>query len=132
MSEHILALFSFLISFIYLLLAVPGLCGCAGFSLVAGSLGYSSFGALSFHCSGFSCGAQTLRHLGFSSFSSQALEHRLNSCGAWVQLLLGMWDLPRSGIEPVSPSLAGRCFITEPPGKPNIRLLFKIRFKNRV
>ena len=30
----------------------------------------------------------------------------------------GMWDLPGSGIEPVSPALAGRFFTTEPPGKP--------------
>ena len=29
-----------------------------------------------------------------------------------------MWDLPRPGIEPVSPALAGRFFTTEPPGKP--------------
>ena len=28
-------------------------------------------------------------------------------------------DLPDPGTEPVSPALAGRFFITEPPGKPN-------------
>ena len=28
-----------------------------------------------------------------------------------------MWDLPRSGIEPMSPALAGGLFTTEPPGK---------------
>ena len=28
-----------------------------------------------------------------------------------------MWDLPRSGIEPMSPALAGGFFTTEPPGK---------------
>ena len=27
-------------------------------------------------------------------------------------------DLPDPGIEPASPALAGRCFTTEPPGKP--------------
>ena len=27
------------------------------------------------------------------------------------------WDLPRSGIEPMSPALAGGFFTTEPPGK---------------
>ena len=31
-----------------------------------------------------------------------------------------MWDLPESGIEPVSPAMAGRLFTTEPPGKPYI------------
>ena len=33
---------------------------------------------------------------------------RLSSCGSWAQLLHGMWDLPRPGLEPVSPALAGR------------------------
>ena len=36
----------------------------------------------------------------------------------WAYLLRSMWHLPRSGIEPVSPALAGRFFTTEPPGKP--------------
>ena len=30
-----------------------------------------------------------------------------------------MWDLPGSGIEPVSPALAGGSFTTEPPGRPS-------------
>ena len=30
-----------------------------------------------------------------------------------------MWDLPRPGVEAVSPALAGRFFITQPPGKPS-------------
>ena len=34
-----------------------------------------------------------------------------------------MWDLPRSGVEPVSPTLAGGFFIIAPPGKP-LPLLF--------
>ena len=29
-----------------------------------------------------------------------------------------MWDLPRSGMEPLSPALAGRFFTTKPSGKP--------------
>ena len=44
--------------------------------------------------------------------------HRLSSCGARAQLLPGMWDLPRPGLEPVSPALAGRLSTTAPPGKP--------------
>ena len=36
----------------------------------------------------------------------------------WAQLLRGMWDLPRPGLEPVSPALAGRFSTTAPPGKP--------------
>ena len=42
----------------------------------------------------------------------------LRSCSAWAQLLLGIWNLPGPGIEPVSPVLAGRFFTTEPPGRP--------------
>ena len=43
---------------------------------------------------------------------------RLSSCGSQAQLLRGMRDLPRPGLEPVSPSLAGRLSTTAPPGKP--------------
>ena len=43
---------------------------------------------------------------------------RLSSCGSWAQLLRGTWDLPRPGLEPVSPALAGRFSTTAPPGKP--------------
>ena len=44
--------------------------------------------------------------------------HRLSNCGSWAQLLRGMWDLPRPGLKPVSPALAGRFSTTVPPGKP--------------
>ena len=44
--------------------------------------------------------------------------HRLSSCGSRAQLLHGMWDPPRPGLEPVSPALAGRFSTTAPPGKP--------------
>ena len=43
---------------------------------------------------------------------------RLSNCGSRAQLLRGMWDLPRPGLEPVSPALAGRLSTTVPPGKP--------------
>ena len=56
---------------------------------------------------------------GLSSCGSRALEHRLNSCRPRALLLLGMWDLPGSEIEPVSPAVAGGFFTTEPPGKPS-------------
>ena len=35
-----------------------------------------------------------------------------------------MWDLLESGIEPVSPPLAGRFFTTEPPGKPQFFFVY--------
>ena len=46
------------------------------------------------------------------------------SCDTQDQLLPGILHLPRPGIKPVSPALAGRFFTTEPPGKP------KSDFKN--
>ena len=55
--------------------------------------------------------------------ASSVAEHRLqmrrlSSCGSRAQLLHGMWDLPRPGLEPTSPALAGRFSTTAPPGKP--------------
>ena len=44
---------------------------------------------------------------------------RLSSCGLRAQLLRGMCDLPRPGLEPMSPALAGRFSTTAPPGKPH-------------
>ena len=49
---------------------------------------------------------------------------RLSSCGPRAQLLRGMWDLPRPGLEHVSPALAGRFSTTAPPEKPD--RLFRI------
>ena len=56
--------------------------------------------------------------MGFSSCGSRALERRLRNCGARAYLLRDMWDLPRPGLEPVSPTLAGGFLTTVPPGKP--------------
>ena len=55
--------------------------------------------------------------------ASLVAEHRLqtrmlSSCGSRAQPLRGMWDLPKPGLEPVSPALAGRFSTTAPPGKP--------------
>ena len=75
------------------------------------------------HCGGFSyCRAQALRCLGFSGcgagLSSCSSRNRLSSSGAPAQLLHHMWDLPGSGVEPVSPASEGGFFTAEPPGKP--------------
>ena len=61
--------------------------------------------------------------------ASPVAEHRLqtrrlSSWGSRAQLLRGMWDLPRPGLEPVSPALAGRLSTTAPPRKPHLLLLF--------
>ena len=54
--------------------------------------------------------------------------HRLSSCGSRAQPLCGMWDLPRPGLEPVSPALAGRLSTTAPPGKPLVVGFFPSSF----
>ena len=104
--------------FIYFWLCWIFVAAC-GLSLVAASGAHSSL-----RCAGFSLRWLLLlwstgsRRAGFSSCGSQALERRLSSCGAWAQLLRGMWDLPGPGLEPVSPALAGGFLTTAPPGKP--------------
>ena len=45
---------------------------------------------------------------------------RLSNRGSRAQPLRGMWDLPRPGLEPASPALAGRLSTTAPPGKPHL------------
>ena len=57
--------------------------------------------------------------------ASLVAEHRLqtrrpSNCGSWAQLLRGMWDPPRPGLEPASPALAGGLSTTAPPGKPSV------------
>ena len=61
--------------------------------------------------------------------ASLAAEHRLQTLrlsnrGSRAQLLRGMRDPPRPGLEPVSPALAGRPPATAPPGKPNGMVFF--------
>ena len=57
---------------------------------------------------------------------------RLSSCGSRAQLLRGMWDLPKSGLEPVSLALAGRFSTTAPPGKPftYVLIAFNLTLRN--
>ena len=72
-----------LYNFIYLFLAVLSLQGCSDLSLVAMSGATPSCGARTSHCGGFACcRVQALGLLGCDSCGSQALEHRLSSCGA--------------------------------------------------
>ena len=119
--EIYLLILKYIFKYLYLLIF-----GCAGSWLLHGlcsSCGewmrLSSCAAQASSCGGSSCcGAQARGLTGFRSCSSQALEPRLNSCGAWGQLLHVLWDLPGPGIKSVSPALAGRFFTSEPPGKP--------------
>ena len=68
-------------------------------------------------------GHSSSRCAGLSLSRPLVAEHRLqtrrlSSRGSRAQPLHGMWDLPRPGLEPVSPALAGRLSTTAPPGKP--------------
>ena len=100
-------IFKFIYLFIYLFLAVLGLRFCTrAFS---------------------SCGERGPLFIAvrgpLTIVASPVAEHRLqtrrlSSHGSRAQLLRGMWDPPRPGLEPVSPALAGRLSTTVPPGKP--------------
>ena len=65
--------------------------------------------------------------------ASLVAEHRLqtrklSNCGSRAQLLCNMWDLPRPGLEPMSPALAGRFSTTAPPGRP-VRVVYNSYFQ---
>ena len=93
---------------------------CEGFSLVAASGGHSSS-----RCAGLSLSWPLL-------LAEHRLQtRRLSSCGSRAQLLRGMWDLPRPGLEPVSPALAGGFSTTAPPGKPYAQFLTSITLGGR-
>ena len=77
-----------------------------GLSPVVASGGHSSL-----RCAGLSLSRPLV-----AEYSLQT--RRLSSCGSRAQLLRGTWDLPRPGLEPVSPASAGRLSTTAPPGKP--------------
>ena len=91
-----------------------------GLSVVVTSGGHSSL-----RCAGLSLlRSLLLRSTGSRRAGSVVVAHRLSSCGSRAQLLRGMWDLPRPGLEPVSPALAGGFSTAAPPGKPINRVLF--------
>ena len=98
----------FLLIFIYLFIYL-WLCwvfvSVRGLSLVAASGGHSSS-----RCAGLSLSRPLVAE-------HRLQMHRLSNCGSRAQLLRGLWDLPRPGLEPVSPPLAGRFSTTAPPGK---------------
>ena len=88
------------------------------FSLVAVSWGHSSLQCMASHCTGFSCAAQAL-----GTRASVAAVLGLSSCGTWA---LVAPNLPRPGIKPASPDLAGGFFSSVPPGK-SLLCFFKFR-----
>ena len=95
----------FFSEFIYFFLALMDLCCCAGFSLVV-SGGYSLVAV---------CELRLVEAF-LVVCRAWPLERGLSSCGGWTWLLRRIGDLPRPGIKPVSPALAGRFFTAEPQG----------------
>ena len=102
--------------------AVLDLCRCMG------SSNFWVWGYSLFRCAGFS-----LLWLPLSQSMGSGV-HRLSSRDPWAPclpasraqpqqlgalLLWGTWDLLGPRIEPVSPALADRFFVTKPPGKPS-------------
>ena len=74
---------------------------------------FPSCGTQASHCGGFSC----CRAQALGAQTSVGMVRRLSSFGSWAQLLCSFWDLPRPGIELVSPALAGGFLSTVPTRK---------------
>ena len=49
--------------------------------------------------------------------ASLAVVHGPSNHSPWAYLLRGIWNLPKPGIEPASPALAGGFLSTVPPAK---------------
>ena len=104
--------FKFIYLFIYLWLCWVFV-SVRGLSLVVAGGGHSSP-----RCAGLSLSqALLLRSTGSRWAGSAIVAHG-------PSLLCGMWDLPRPGLEPVSPALAGRFPTAAPPGKPKKKVIF--------
>ena len=85
------------------------LCCCSGFSLVAGSMGFSLQWLL------------IAEQGALGTQASVVAAFRLSSCGPRVSLPHSMWDFPEPEIEPVSPVLQSRFLTTREPRKPSLR-----------
>ena len=73
------------------------------------------------------CNAQASHYSGFSYCRAQmaSMHTGFSSCGVWAQLPQDMWNLPRPGIEPMFPELAGRLLTTGSPKKSLLESLLK-------
>ena len=61
--------------------------------------------------------------------ASVAAARGLSSCGTQAQLLRGMWNLPGTGIKPMSPALAGKFQPPDHQGSPDLILLSEMRME---
>ena len=112
----VLFLSFYFILFIYLFLALLGLRCCASSSLVAMLGLLVAVASLVAGHRPWGVQASGAVAYGLHRCSSRVLEHRLSSW--WRTRRSYLWDLPRSGIKPLSPALAGTFFSTGLPGSP--------------
>ena len=128
-------LFNLFILFFWLHWVFIAACGL--FSLVAVSGGYSSLWCASFSLRWLLLLRSTgSRHAGSvvaacrpqGAWASVVVAHSLSSCGTLTLLFCSVWDLPRPGIKPMCPALAGGFLTTVPPGKSQLYLSKTIFF----
>ena len=104
---------------------------CVGWGLLSSCHAWLLLGVAShFRARALGCVGCRSCSPGLGSWGSLALEHRLGGCGTGALLLQCPWDLPRPGIESVSPASAGGFFTTEPRGKPWCGLVSKLCLSN--
>ena len=104
---------------IYILAVLSLCCHMQAFSSCGEGRLHSSCSVRASHCSDFSCSeTQVLGQSDCSSF------------GTKTYLFHGIWYLPGTGIEPMSPGLPGRFLTSRPPGKfmININMSIHIMF----
>ena len=133
-SESLQALGVILFRFCQLIRWKWGCCCCLSLHFLEGRECFFCFHLFVYGCAGSSLqGAAACEPLSSQRAGSGALplqqwrtwarcgawasESRLSGGGAGSSLVPSLWDLPRSGIWPVPPALAGCLFTTEPPGK---------------
>ena len=82
---------------------------CVSFSPIAVSRGYSLVPRLLVAVASvvaehrlYGTQASVAAAVGLDCCGFQAVYHRLSSCSAWVSLFRSMWNLPGSGIKPMS------------------------------
>ena len=109
-SSQVVSVFFFFL-FLFIFGCVGSTFLCEGFLQLQQAGATLHRGARASYCRGLSVAEHRLQ------------TRRLTNCGSRAQLLRGMWDLPRPGLEPVSPALAGRFSTTAPPGKPSVSIL---------
>ena len=97
-----------------------------GFSVVAASTATLFCNTQAFHHCGFSCGAQGLG----TQASGVAADSVVVAYG--LSCSHSIWNLPKPGIKPVSPALAGRFLASGPQGKSTCVIFNQVNLRHPV